>query len=63
MNEQEKVIDKKVRERHANMSKPERLKTLEVVLEQSSIDEIIDAIKLAKVTREVNDIARPLLNF
>jgi hypothetical protein len=61
--EQELATETKMRGLTDKMNKPERLKMLELMLEKSSPEEIIDAIKLTKISREVNQIGREILDF
>jgi hypothetical protein len=60
MDEKALAIETKMRGLTAEMTRPEGLKMLELLLERSTTDEIVEAVKLTKLTYEVDKIAARL---
>lgn len=63
MNEEEQAIEDKMRGLAGNMTRPEGLVMLNLLLERSSVDEIANAIKLALLSRDVNQLSHQISNF
>jgi hypothetical protein len=60
MNEAEQALENKARALVGEMTRQEGIKVMEVLLERSSEAEIVDALRMAKLDRELEGIARGL---
>lgn len=63
MTDEELATETKMRGLTADMTRPEGLVMLNLMLERSTTDEISDAIEMTKLSHEVKTIARKLSNF